>query len=802
MIRKYADRKYLENIPVLIEDTSEFSLNYFNVITCPKVFQAGKNLIRLQGSQNLLVNTPVLVEILDFNNNPIYYEIPNIVEEDGSRIISVWIYPDTPPGNTKITIVGIARVDQSGNQLSEKDISAYNIRWTKKLSTNTNTKNSSEIIFQSEPIVSITEAKSAVFTKSYISGSSFATASFTNLQYKFSNNTAILESISGSTVTWSGSNALALTGGKLVVYPNNIINTTPLPTFALYTESFQSSTGERITSPEIIPYTAFLDKIIGNYAILSTPYKVQGQLGKHIYDNALLVSGTIEYYQLPTITPVTASQLIGGGDVTSSIGVLSIKNIDNITGDVNRINVYARKSSTPSTVRPFRGYDTPASYIKIADTVVQPREVLMAPNLPILDIPISYVINYWTGSKSQGMENSIHFAIESVVVPLTNAIAPDKTPTGANIDSFANNKYFIIETKDYYNLQKDTIYQLQIDAVVEDITGYDAGLGYQLVDIVLSGSACVDTHLNLSNVKYIGSIKNTDGYLYLDQTFDFTVPFNGDAKLMFLLRSGKWYFSDISIKPKQDLGFTPNTLEVLVPIEGQYVSDKYDLKIEYVDYLGNRSKTVSEVKEFNIGATPLILNQVFADTVVSNTQYASASIVTGSLQVTGSVYYQNRKQYNFGQFYDTTTQSGSRNTPYAMKLNTTDISEGVSITNNGSGLPTRITVSNTGYYNLQFSSQLYNTANTNLLFTIWFRNNGIDVANSATNVEVVKGSGVNGQLVAAWNYLTYLTSSQYVEIMWSYDDGGNTGQLLYLPSSSLVPFPAVPSVIATMTQVA
>ena len=76
------------------------------------------------------------------------------------------------------------------------------------------------------------------------------------------------------------------------------------------------------------------------------------------------------------------------------------------------------------------------------------------------------------------------------------------------------------------------------------------------------------------------------------------------------------------------------------------------------------------------------------------------------------------------------------------------------------------------------------------------------MANSATNVEVVKGSGVNGQLVAAWNYLTYLTSSQYVEIMWSYDDGGNTGQLLYLPSSSLVPFPAVPSVITTMTQVA
>mgnify|MGYP000736789991 CR=1 FL=1 len=46
-----------------------------------------------------------------------------------------------------------------------------------------------------------------------------------------------------------------------------------------------------------------------------------------------------------------------------------------------------------------------------------------------------------------------------------------------------------------------------------------------------------------------------------------------------------------------------------------------------------------------------------------------------------------------------------------MHLNTTDMGDGVNITNNGSGLPTRITVTNAGIYNIQFSSQLGTIAN-------------------------------------------------------------------------------------------
>lgn len=192
----------------------------------------------------------------------------------------------------------------------------------------------------------------------------------------------------------------------------------------------------------------------------------------------------------------------------------------------------------------------------------------------------------------------------------------------------------------------------------------------------------------------------------------------------------------------------------------------------------------------------------------SQSIYVKQATVTGSLQVTGSInltgslYVNGHKQYNFGQFYDTTTQSGSRNIPYSMKLNTTDLSYGVSITSNGSGHPTRITVANEGFYNLQFSAQLYNTNNSNLLFTIWFRQNGVDIPYTATNVEVTKTAGSNGQQVAAWNIARHMTSGSYLEIMWSYNDGSDSGQIASFASSSIVPYPFVPSVIATMTQIA
>jgi len=185
----------------------------------------------------------------------------------------------------------------------------------------------------------------------------------------------------------------------------------------------------------------------------------------------------------------------------------------------------------------------------------------------------------------------------------------------------------------------------------------------------------------------------------------------------------------------------------------------------------------------------------------SNLIYAAGTAVeiTGSLKVTGSYYLNNNKLFNYGQFSSAETQSGSANTAYAMKLGTTDITSGVTVTSNGT-FPTRITVANTGIYNLQFSSQLGNTANSTIDFDIWFAYTGSNVANSNTQMTINKVAGSVGRLVAAWNFMTPIQANDYIEIMWNCTAA--TGQLQAAGTQTTPTRPAIPSVIATLTQIA
>jgi hypothetical protein len=181
----------------------------------------------------------------------------------------------------------------------------------------------------------------------------------------------------------------------------------------------------------------------------------------------------------------------------------------------------------------------------------------------------------------------------------------------------------------------------------------------------------------------------------------------------------------------------------------------------------------------------------------SGSQGISGSLyVSESIYVTDEFYVNGNKLFNYGQFSDTTTQSGSANTAYSMKLNTTDISHNISVVSGS-----RITVQNTGIYNLQFSAQLDNTSNTNEVVDIWVAITGSNVANSNTQVAINKAqAGNSGKLVAAWNYLLPMSASNYVELKWSSNGGGI---ILHSSGSASNPTrPAIPSAIATITQIA
>jgi hypothetical protein len=129
-----------------------------------------------------------------------------------------------------------------------------------------------------------------------------------------------------------------------------------------------------------------------------------------------------------------------------------------------------------------------------------------------------------------------------------------------------------------------------------------------------------------------------------------------------------------------------------------------------------------------------------------------------------------------------------------MSLNTTDITNGVSISGSSSPFNTYIKIANAGVYNIQFSAQLEKTDSGTDYVDIWLRRNGVDLLDSATNVTLI---GNNDRQVAAWNWFATAGAGDYYQIMWASADTG--ARILAEPSTGV--HPGIPSVIATVNRI-
>ena len=151
----------------------------------------------------------------------------------------------------------------------------------------------------------------------------------------------------------------------------------------------------------------------------------------------------------------------------------------------------------------------------------------------------------------------------------------------------------------------------------------------------------------------------------------------------------------------------------------------------------------------------------------------------------------------YGSFYDVTDQSVTSGQVAPMEFGVTDFSSGVSITNDLSSNPTMITLSADGVYNIQFSAQLYRTSGgSGAHARIWLRKNGTNVPDTNT---VVHFGNNNVYSVAAWNFFAQASAGDKYQIMWTQDDAIT---IAYEPENLVVPYPAVPSTILTVNQIA
>ena len=171
------------------------------------------------------------------------------------------------------------------------------------------------------------------------------------------------------------------------------------------------------------------------------------------------------------------------------------------------------------------------------------------------------------------------------------------------------------------------------------------------------------------------------------------------------------------------------------------------------------------------------------------------------------VFDHGNKNIFYGAFQSNVTQTSSATSATAMICEATDYSRGVSMTSNGiTSSISRIVIANPGTYNLQFSVQLINKGNAIDPVYIWYRQNGIDIQQTNSQVTVPSKQGnVDGAIIAGWNFFIRTTSvNEYIELMWFVVDETHTfiATTTSKAATATTPFlPSIPSIILTVNEI-
>lgn len=137
----------------------------------------------------------------------------------------------------------------------------------------------------------------------------------------------------------------------------------------------------------------------------------------------------------------------------------------------------------------------------------------------------------------------------------------------------------------------------------------------------------------------------------------------------------------------------------------------------------------------------------------------------------------------------------SSTTSIVLPFTNTDASNGVEL---DSADTSHIVFTVSGYYNIQFSAQLANFTTSDDNVTLWFRQNGVDVPNSA-GVQAVsaKHGSFPGAAIISWNIILPISAGDYLELVYASDSGDTV--LVTYPAGTAPVHPVSPSCILTAT---
>jgi hypothetical protein len=200
VIKKTLFAKNLDKYAVLVNDTQPDS-KYFKISELPDTFTGGKNAFLIAGSEYLVPDTKIQIELKDSAGNVIYHEPGEGVMassingesfvaeyyEGVSKVVAVYVYPDTAYGPCTLTILGELNQYVDGNgfttPVSLDWENKYNVKWQKQINVNPSLANTTKIRFYQRPTATITELLSPLYRiENDLKVASAVTQSFANIK--------------------------------------------------------------------------------------------------------------------------------------------------------------------------------------------------------------------------------------------------------------------------------------------------------------------------------------------------------------------------------------------------------------------------------------------------------------------------------------------------------------------------------------------------------------------------------------------------------------------------------------------
>ena len=558
MKRKEAVYKGLRDIPVYFEDTSLTSPDYFQITEFPLRLTAGKNLFKLRGHPtNLKLGGQIGLEVLDYNGNPIYYEIVNYLDEDKSRVIAIYIYTDTSPGDCTITIIAESNVI-NGTSVPQEWQGRPNVKWSRSVPINPNVSNISEIIFESAPTVTVDEIVGVQLNRIYSGSTQFPIYTTGTVNY-FSYNNQPAISITGGLFTSDMS-----TGTITVATP---INPSPTPNFTISTTPY-ISTIKKILSPT----TALLDTEYTAYSSQS--------IASHTFTSFNNSAFSLAYEATPTYVATQNSQ---------SFAYIQVSGLDPSTGDVSRIKVFTNNNGTVGSYELVNDVELTETEIFIANTAS------LYPDISIGIFTSQSIIDaYWSAAAYQ---NSTVLTPPTLVFNTASINNAMKISSSINLD--ATNTVLKIQNTVPGIFIENSSYKVTLDAL-----GTRTGSVDPVLAIYVSGSSFYQDPTDYFNQQFptkfgkrIGELRVTgDNQRFDDQVINFESDYTGTGVLQLVVESGNWQVADIRTTTDNDAGYSPNYTRIKTLIQTTHkINNQISFKVEYYNVNGEKSKQTSYV---------------------------------------------------------------------------------------------------------------------------------------------------------------------------------------------------------------